>query len=257
MAVLPTKVQQRLVAGIKKFQPILNGAKIKDVNESDTVVIITDILCEVFGYDKYSEITSEFAIKKTFCDLAIKIDGKIRLIIEAKAIGYDLKDDHIRQAVNYGANSGVDWVILSNGYQWKVYRINFTKPIDKDLLYEFDLLNINPKKQSDVELLYYVSKEAIGKSVLEDFHSQKQLLSKFFIGQILLNDTVLDTIRRILKRISPDAKITNDGIKDVLVTEVLKREILEGEKVDEAKKKINKFFKTLAKKNATKEKNNE
>lgn len=253
MAVLPSKVQQRLAAGLKKFQPIINAAKSKDVNESDTVVIITDILGEIFGYDKYSEITTEFAIKKTFCDLAIKIDGKLRLIIEAKAIGYELKDEHIRQAVNYGANSGVDWIILTNGYQFKVYKITFAKPIDKELVYEFDLLNMSPKKQSDLELLYYVSKEAIGKSVLEDFHSQKQALSKFFIGQTLLTDTVLDNVRRVLKKVSPDAKITNDVIKEVLIAEVFKREILEGEKAEEAKKKINKFFKNLAKKNASKD----
>ena len=34
MAVIPKKVQSRFVAGIKKFQPILNAAKTKDINES-------------------------------------------------------------------------------------------------------------------------------------------------------------------------------------------------------------------------------
>ena len=86
MAVIPKKVQSRFVAGIKKFQPILNAAKTKDINESDTVVIITDMLSELFGFDKYSEITSEYAIKKTFCDLAIKVDGKLRFLIEAKLL---------------------------------------------------------------------------------------------------------------------------------------------------------------------------
>ncbi len=255
MAIIPTKVQKRLVAGIKKFQSILNSAKSKDVNESDTVVIIIDILYEVFGYDKFSEITSEFAIKKTFCDLAIKIDGKPRLIIEAKAIGFDLKDDHIRQAINYGANSGVEWIILTNGHQWKVYKISFGKPIDKELVYEFDLTAINVKKQTDLELLYYVSKEAIGKSALEDFHMQKQALSKFFIGQILLTDPVLESIRRLLRKVSPDVKITNEDIREVLSTDVFKREILEGDKAEEARKKINKCLKTLAKKNVPKDKN--
>jgi hypothetical protein len=63
MATIPIKVQARLVTGIKKFQPIVNAAKTKDINESDTVVIITDMLTEIFGFDKYSEITSEYAIK--------------------------------------------------------------------------------------------------------------------------------------------------------------------------------------------------
>jgi hypothetical protein len=61
MANIPQKVSERLVAGIKKFQPILTLAQSHDANESDTVIIITDMLSEIFGYDKYSEITSEKA----------------------------------------------------------------------------------------------------------------------------------------------------------------------------------------------------
>jgi ASC-1-like (ASCH) protein len=74
MANIPQRVENRLVAGIKKFQPILADAQKRDVNESDTVIIITDMLSEIFGYDKYSELTSEKAIRGTFCDLATKIE---------------------------------------------------------------------------------------------------------------------------------------------------------------------------------------
>ncbi len=38
----------------------------------------------------------EFAIRGTFCDLAIKMDGKVEFLIEAKAIGRELKDNHLR-----------------------------------------------------------------------------------------------------------------------------------------------------------------
>lgn len=63
MANIPSKVESRLQNGLKRFQPVLTSAKSRDVNESDTVIIVTDILQEVFGYDKYSEITSEHAIR--------------------------------------------------------------------------------------------------------------------------------------------------------------------------------------------------
>lgn len=168
MANLPAKVQLRLVTGIKKFQNVLKNAKTKDINESDTVTIIMDMLAEIFGYDKYSEITSEYSIKKTYCDLAIKIDNKLRFLIEVKSIGLNLKDDHIKQVTDYGANQGVDWIILTNGVNWKVFKIIFSKPLMNELVYEFDFMGLNPKKASDIELLYYVSKESLGKSVLED-----------------------------------------------------------------------------------------
>ena len=70
---VPVKVASRIAAALKKFQPILAAAKARDVNESDTVVIVADLLQEVFGFDKYTEITSEHSIRGTFCDLAIKM----------------------------------------------------------------------------------------------------------------------------------------------------------------------------------------
>ena len=254
MAILQSKIQTRLVAGIKKFQNVLSIAKAKDINESDTVVIVTDILSELFGYDKYVDVTSEYEIKKTYCDLALKIDGKIRFLLEVKAIGLDLKDDYIKQAIDYGANVGVDWTILTNGCVWKVFKITYAKPIDKELVYEFDILKLNSKKQNDLDMLYYVCKESTGKvkSALDDYYLQKQILSRFFIAQVILTETVIDTIRKSIKRITPDAKVTNVEIKEILLFEVLKREVLEGDKVEEAKKRISKSLKAGAKKETEK-----
>ena len=82
MASIPKKVAERLVVGIKRFQPILTAAKTRDVGEADTVTIVKDMLSDVFGYDKYSELTSEFSIRGTYCDLATKIDGVLQTLIE-------------------------------------------------------------------------------------------------------------------------------------------------------------------------------
>ena len=53
MATIPAKVAARMSAVLKRFQPILLSARSRDVNESDTVVIVTDLLHDLFGYDKY------------------------------------------------------------------------------------------------------------------------------------------------------------------------------------------------------------
>lgn len=238
MATIPKKVAERIAAGLKRFQPILNSAKARDVGESDTVTIITDMLAEIFGYDKYSEITSEYAIRGTYCDLAIKLDGTLQALIEVKAIGIDLKDAHVKQAVDYAANQGVDWVLLTNGITWRVYHIVFAKPIDHELVIDIDFCELNPRTGSDVELLYLWCKEGWQRSVLGDFHTQKQALSRFFIGAMILTPPVLDVIRRELRRVSPDVKIESEQIRNVLASEVIKREVMEGEKADEAEKKI-------------------
>lgn len=237
---IPKKVQERLVSGIKRYQPILLAAKARDVGESDTVTVITDMLADVFGYDKYTEITSEYAIRSTYCDLAIKTDGTLQTLIEVKAIGLDLKDQHVKQAIDYATNEGVDWVLLTNGICWRVYRVIFSKPIDFELVVDLDFSSINARSQADLDMLYLWCKEGWQRSVLGDYHLQRQALSRFFVGAILQSEPVLDAIRRELRRVSPDVKIDNEQIKDVIVGEVIKREILEGDKATEAIKKITK-----------------
>ena len=54
-------------------------------------------------------------IRGTFCDLAVKLDGSLSFLVAVKAIGLELKDHHIKQAVDYAANQGCDWVMLTNG----------------------------------------------------------------------------------------------------------------------------------------------
>lgn len=238
MASIPSKVAERLTAGIKRFQPILTSAQARDVNESDTVIIITDMLSEVFGYDKYSEITSENSIRGTYCDLATKIDGATQALIEAKAVGQDLKDAYLKQAVDYAANQGVDWVILTNGVLWRIYKVTFAKPIDQELVCEINFLSLQARDTGSLELLYILTKEAWGKSVIGDYYSQKQALSRFCLAATVLSEPILNVIRRELRRMSPDVRIDIEQIKHALENEVLKREVVEGEKANEARRKV-------------------
>lgn len=250
MITIPAKAKVRLTAGLKKFQPVLAKARSADINESDTVTIIADMLSDIFGYDKYSEITSEFAIKKTFCDLAIIVDEKLSLLIECKAIGLALKDDFVRQATNYAADSGVEWVVLTNGIDWKIFKVIFSKPIEKELVYEFDLTTLSAKKQSDLEMIFYLCREALTsktKNSLEELHTQKQILNKFVIGQLLLTDPVIDAIKKQLKKMSAEIKPNNEELRAIINLEIIKREVLDGEQATDAKKKVAKMEKAVAK----------
>ena len=238
MATIPKKVQERLVAGLKRYQPVLAAAKARDVGEADTVTIIKDMLADVFGYDKYSEVTSEFAIRGTYCDLAIKMDGQLQTLIEVKAIGLELKDHHVKQAIDYAANQGVDWVLLTNGICWRIYHLIFAKPIDQELVVDIDFGKLSSRSETDLELLYLWCKEGWQRSVLGEYHTQKQALSRFFVGAMLQTDPVLDVIRRELRRVSPDVRIDVDQLRAVLTSEVIKREVLEGDKAEEARKKV-------------------
>jgi hypothetical protein len=234
---IPARVAERLAAGLKRFQPILSSALARDVNESDTSMIVTDVLAEIFGYDKYSEVTRELCIRGTFCDLATRIEGKFQMLIEVKAIGLELKDAHIKQAVDYAANQGVEWVALTNGNLWKVFRVIFAKPIDAELVLDIDLLQLNPKHADDLERVFLLTRESMVKSGLYAYHDHLQATNKFYLAAVVLSDAVLDTVRRELRRVS-DAKVEVDELRTALQNEVIKREVIEGEKAEAARKKV-------------------
>ncbi len=236
---IPARVSERLAAGIKRFQPILSSAKSRDVNESDTSMIVADLLAEIFGYDKYSEVTRELCIRGTYCDLATRLDGKFQMIIEVKAIGLELKDAHVKQAVDYAANLGVEWVALTNGNLWRVYRVIFAKPIDAELVLDIDLLELNAKNADHIESVYLLTRESMLKSGLYAYHDHLQATNKFYLAAVVLSDAVLETVRRELRRLS-DAKIEIEELRQALRLEVMKREVIEGEKADGARKKVSK-----------------
>lgn len=140
--------------------------------------------------------------------------------------------------IDYAANQGVDWVMLTNGVAWRVYKVTFAKPIDKELVLEFDFLSLSHRSEKDLECLYLISREGWTKSALGEFHVQKQALSRFFLGAMILSDPVVQVIRRELRRVSPDVRIDADEIRAVLSSEVLKRDVLEGDKADDARRKL-------------------
>jgi predicted type IV restriction endonuclease len=234
---MPSRVADRLASGVKRFQPILVSAKSRDVNESDTSMIVTDMLADVFGYDKYNEITRELAIRGTHCDLATRIDGKYQMLIEVKAIGIDLREPHVKQAVDYASNLGVEWVALTNGVTWKVFRVVFGKPIDIELVLDLDFVSLGVKNMAQMDSLYLLTRESMLKSGLYAYHDHLQATNKFYLAAVVLSDSVIETIRRELRRVS-DVKVEATELRGLLSHEVIKRDVLEGEKAQAAYKKV-------------------
>lgn len=239
---IPKRVSDRLVRSVAKFQEVLKIAKDRDVNESDTVSIVKDMLADVFGYDKYLDITSEFAVRSTFCDLAIKVDNKVEYLIEAKAIGLDLKSTHLRQAIEYGANKGIQWIILTNGMVWQVYKIRFEQPINYDLVCSFNFADLGAKSEEDLERLFIVCKEGLVKDAREEFHEKILTVNRFILGALILSEDVVGLFRRELRKFSDGVLVAPEEITKVLMSEVLKRDVLEGEDAAKAQARVRRFY---------------
>jgi predicted type IV restriction endonuclease len=232
------RVCERINSAMKRLGPIIQQQRTRDVSEADTVTLVKDLLAELFGYDKYAELTGELAIRGTYCDLAIKLEDKITMLVEVKAIGLSLEDRHVKQAVDYAANQGIEWVLLTNGVIWRLYHVLFNKPIDKQLIAEIDLTMIDCRDENALELLYILTKEGQMKGAHIDLRDRQDATSRYLLAALMLeNKSVLAMLRRELRRVV-DVNVEEDDIANVLRTEVIKREAMEGPSAEAASGKV-------------------
>lgn len=246
---IPKKVQDRLAAGLRKYQPLVRKLAERDISEADTVTVCKDILSELFGFDKYAELTSEQQIRGTFCDLAVKIEGKVHYLAEIKSAGTSLNQNHLRQAVNYGAHEGIEWVLLTNAIAWKVYRIKFGQPLDWEEVYCFDLAALSSRSADDLGKLFMLCRESISTDALKEYHRQAQILNRYVIAELLQAETLVGVLRKEIRRLF-DLKATDDELRLLLSAEVIKRESLDGEPARQAKNAIKRAESALIKKRA-------
>ena len=231
---IPKKVSDRITAGLKQLVPIIQQQRARDVSEADTVTLVKEVFAEILGYNKFLELTSEFAIKGTYCDLAIKIEEKLCELVEVKAIGLTLSERHLKQAIDYAANQGIEWVILTNAVVWQLHHVIFAKPIDSRLVVEFDITTVDPKKEADLELVFPFTKEGFMKGVPAEIRDRQDATSRFLIAALLLhNESVRTIIRRELRKVV-DVNVTEQEVLAVLEAEVLKRDSLEGPAAEKA-----------------------
>lgn len=247
MANIPSKISDRFVKQVGKYQKILKKASDNDINEADTVTIIVDILSDIFGYDKYTEITSEYAIRNTYCDLAIKLDDEVKYLIEVKSISLDLKENHLWQAIDYGAHEGIQWVILTNGLIWQCYNISLKETIEYEKIFELDFLTINPRKIKDQELLYLLAKEGINKDVISEYKEHVQSLNRYVLAALILSEPVLDSLRKEIRKLTPGIKVDNSEIETILKNEVIKRNVIDCDGYSESEKRIKRHLNKVAK----------
>lgn len=236
MAGVPKRFSDRMKQHLRRYVKILESAHSRDVNESDTAVIVSDMLTDLLGYDKYRDVTTEFAIRGTFCDLAIKNGNRVQYLIEVKSIGTDLRENHLRQAIDYGAREGVEWVVLTNGAIWQAHRIRFEQPIAHDMVFTLDLLDPETKPAEVAAVLYLISKEAGSCSEIDLYWKRKEATSRYVIAQLLLQPPVLAVVRRQLRALFTGLKVSEEDVAKVIRTEVLKRDAFEGEKGENAEK---------------------
>ncbi len=187
---------------IKKFVPILKESREANKNEAETVMIISKFLEEAFGYDLLRDVSREFQIRDRYCDLAIKINGQVRFLIEAKDVTTALHEKHIEQAENYASRSGIPWVVLTNAIQWHLYHLTFndSEGISRVRVLSVDLLAEGADEEVMARDLGILHRESVAAGELEGFWQKFSALGPRGLIRALFSESVLSQLRREVRR---------------------------------------------------------
>jgi predicted type IV restriction endonuclease len=194
-----TDARDRVRAAVRRCAKPLTDLIARDANEGDTRLLVTDFLCDGLGYDKFEDLTTEYQVRGEFADYGVRIAKQLVAFIEVKRCTTKLGAKHLRQVEMYAVNEGVEWMILTNGQVWQVWHLTAGLPVVLDLALEVDLLGEGgPTQKADT--LFYLSKEAFRRHVIDELWKVKAATSAKSLASVITSDTVIEQVRKELRR---------------------------------------------------------
>lgn len=206
--------QQKLLSALKSYRKEFLDGSIKELDESGTRLMINRFLSDVLGYKQIEEIKTEYMIKGTYADYVIQINSIRHFLVEVKALSFQLSEKHLRQTVNYGANEGIEYALLTNGRNFEFYRIIFEQPISSRLIFSVDLSDAAELKNSTA-YLQYLHRECVVKNSFKPLWNKCEATDPYNIAGIICSDTVIKDIKKTL-RVRFDEKCDDDVILSVI-----------------------------------------
>lgn len=192
------KQLQELRSKIKDYKRKYLKKEFSSLDESATRIMTNNFLTEILGYRELEEIKTEYRIRSEYADYVIQLKRKKHFVVEVKSIGLDLSDKHLRQSLSYAANEGIDWIVLLNGREIQLYRVNFGKPITTTIIYKLDLLDADDFKRCP-ELLWNLTKKAVERGELETFWKRTNALNPENLAKLVYSEEIVKRLRNDLK----------------------------------------------------------
>ncbi|MEG0758322.1 MAG: type I restriction enzyme HsdR N-terminal domain-containing protein [Raoultibacter sp.] len=224
MAVYQDKANDRIKKGIRRMTGIVERGLKEDYKEADTRKIVSDMISEYLGWDKFENVTAEQMIGSRYADYVIKTSDEEVFVVEVKQIGLKLKETHLNQARQYAVDEGIDWIILTNGDEWQAYRtqIEGKIPVTK-LVFTVRLSDEQMKPQEKADLLYLLSEESNRKKEIEGYYQRRVALSGENLADHLLSEDVIGKLRVSLKN-TTGQRLENSEIAEALLARLFRPE---------------------------------
>lgn len=186
----------------------------EELDESGTRLMINAFLTDVLGFTAIDEVKTEYMIRGTYADYVIQTKGVRHFLVEVKSLSLTLSAKHLRQTINYGANEGIEWALLTNGKQFDFYKILFQKPIESRLVFSFDLCDAASLKTC-METIQFLHRDAVLSKGLDRLWQKTIALDPKNVSGLLFGKPVINFIRRTLNKKFRN-KFTEEEIKNAI-----------------------------------------
>jgi hypothetical protein len=190
---LPDSKKTQLLNDLKNYKK--KYEKYTGLDESGTRIMINEFLTDILGFKSLDEVKTEYMIKGTYADYVVQVDGKRHFLVEVKAMEIELSDKHLRQAVNYAANEGIEWALLTNGKHFELYKIIFGQPIDSKLVFQINMEDF----KAGAESIQYLVKSSVLKGGLDVLWNKVTALDPNNISSMLCTSQIVGIIKKELK----------------------------------------------------------
>jgi len=187
------------------------------MSEFDTISTLVEPLLEALGWNTRDpdEVQRGHTIrvggKTEYVDIALKVNNRPVMFVEAKSIDTDLRTDLAEQPIKYANMGGVNWCILTNGKEWRLYNAFWRiRGVEQKMFFE---LSINEFKEN-MEKLQLLSKGSMLSGKLDEEaeleHAKRMIFEwlrqeeNSIVKDIMQLDPSLkeDHVRRTLRKIS-------------------------------------------------------
>lgn len=142
----------------------------KSINEANTKKGLIEPVLAALGWDcRTDDVQCEYRRKPKNdpVDYALFAAGDAVLFVEAKSLGQNLADQKwASQVIRYANDSGVEWCVLTNGDEFRVYNTHAPVPIEEKL---FRKVRISDAQQASsvVETLSLLARPNLAKNHLQ------------------------------------------------------------------------------------------
>ena len=200
------KVDREIRKQLLEARGLIEAASKADCNEAETRRRVERIFETVLGFEPFTNITREHAVRGAgeaeYCDFAVIIDDsqprKPFMMVEIKRVNIELAAKHLGQVAAYAINAGCEWLLLTNGKDWRLYHVTFGQPPETTLVETWHLLTDDLPQLAEKFAL--INLRNLKRSGLTHLWQKRNVLTPRNLLKVLLADETMVLLRRSLRR---------------------------------------------------------